>query len=58
MFRTALDVLQPSAGYGYGYPWGLAGYQPGYFPTAPLAPFLRIPASVSVAVSPVQTDLV
>merc|ERR1712018_278612 len=51
--RTALDVLNPSVGYGYGYPWGLTGYYPQY-PTAPVIAFQSpiIPTSVA---SPAKT---
>merc|ERR1712018_303913 len=66
--RTALDVLNPSVGYGYGYPWGLTGYYPQY-PTAPVIAFQSpiIPTSVAspaktvpvvVAEAPVETPAV
>merc|ERR1712142_64950 len=66
--RTALDVLQPSVGYGYGYPWGLSGYYPQY-PAAPVIAFqspvisssVAAPAKtvpVAVAETPVETPAV
>merc|ERR1712064_159515 len=66
--RTALDVLQPSVGYGYGYPWGLSGYYPQY-PAAPVIAFqspiisssVTAPAKtvpVAVAETPVETPAV
>jgi len=51
--RTALDVLQPSVGYGYGYPWGLSGYYPQY-PAAPVIAFQSPVISSSVA-APAKT---
>jgi len=61
--RTALDVLQPSLGYGYGYPWGINSLALGYpvhqpvLTNIPSIPTIQVAAPVEEPVA-VSEDVV